>query len=246
MKWPFLQRGDPGPEPPTAEEQRERARRTGEVLRQARTGLGLTVGDVERDIRINRVYLEALEHGRFEVLPAPVYARGFMRAYARYLALDPEEAALAVPTDLPRPDGLEPLPGLRRTPPPALPEINASLVGVAAAVVLLVAVVAFAAPRLFGGDDVESPVIATATEGVGDPAAETNATPDLVGMQQQEAEAALAQAGLMPLVFESLNEAPAGEVFRQSPEAGEPTQRDDVITLFISLGPDAQGVPTED
>ncbi len=36
-------------------------------------------------------YLEALEENRFDILPAPVFARGFLRQYARYVGLDPDE-----------------------------------------------------------------------------------------------------------------------------------------------------------
>src|SRR5690606_16750342 len=98
-----------------AEAQRTRAREMGERLRATRIGHALTLEEAEQTTKINRVYLAALEEGRFETLPAPVYARGFMRSYARYLGIDPEEAVAAVPRDLPRPAGLEPLPGLLRT-----------------------------------------------------------------------------------------------------------------------------------
>jgi cytoskeletal protein RodZ len=36
-------------------------------------------------------YLEALEESRFDILPAPVFARGFLRQYARYVGLDADE-----------------------------------------------------------------------------------------------------------------------------------------------------------
>ncbi len=36
-------------------------------------------------------YLEALEENRFDILPAPVFARGFLRQYARYVGLDADE-----------------------------------------------------------------------------------------------------------------------------------------------------------
>lgn len=38
--------------------------------------------------RIQRRYLEALEWGRYHELPDPLYARNFIRAYARYLGAD--------------------------------------------------------------------------------------------------------------------------------------------------------------
>ena len=77
--------------------------RLGDWLRDARQRKGMTFTEIERITRINRHYLEALETEHFDVLPAPVYARGFLRSYARTLGLDPEEAIAMMPADLPRP-----------------------------------------------------------------------------------------------------------------------------------------------
>lgn len=62
----------------------------GETLRQARLDKGVSLADAEHDTRIRRRYLEALENEDFAALPAPVYARGMIRAYGRYLGLPPE------------------------------------------------------------------------------------------------------------------------------------------------------------
>ena len=64
----------------------------GSLLTRAREARGLTLEDAERDTRISRRYLSALESEQFEVIPAPVYARGFLRSYSQYLGLDPAEA----------------------------------------------------------------------------------------------------------------------------------------------------------
>lgn len=61
----------------------------GDTLREARQHRGLSLGEVESATRIRKKYLEALETGDFEALPAPVYVKGFLRTYARYLGLDP-------------------------------------------------------------------------------------------------------------------------------------------------------------
>ncbi|MEP6870930.1 MAG: helix-turn-helix domain-containing protein [Anaerolineaceae bacterium] len=63
----------------------------GSLLVRAREARGLTLEDAERDTRISRRYLQALEAEQFEVIPAPVYARGFLRSYSQYLGLDPQE-----------------------------------------------------------------------------------------------------------------------------------------------------------
>ena len=64
----------------------------GSLLTRAREARGLTLEDAERDTRISRRYLQALEAEQFEVIPAPVYARGFLRSYSQYLGIDPQEA----------------------------------------------------------------------------------------------------------------------------------------------------------
>lgn len=45
----------------------------------------------ERDTKIRARYLEALEQGDWRALPGAVYTKGFLRNYALYLGLDPEE-----------------------------------------------------------------------------------------------------------------------------------------------------------
>ncbi len=60
----------------------------GHILREARETKGLTIKDVQQEIRINTAYIEALEQGDYDTLPTPVHARGFLRNYARFLGLD--------------------------------------------------------------------------------------------------------------------------------------------------------------
>jgi cytoskeletal protein RodZ len=60
------------------------------MLRSARESRGLDRGRVERDTRIRERYLSALERGAYDELPGDVYARGFLRTYAKHLGLDPD------------------------------------------------------------------------------------------------------------------------------------------------------------
>jgi cytoskeleton protein RodZ len=60
----------------------------GQKLRQARTERGVELSEVERATKIRAKFLEAMEEDRWGALPAPVYARGFLDIYARYLGLD--------------------------------------------------------------------------------------------------------------------------------------------------------------
>ncbi|WP_322797027.1 helix-turn-helix domain-containing protein [Tepidiforma sp.] len=71
----------------------------GSLLTRAREARGLTLEDAERDTRISRRYLQALESEQFEVIPAPVYARGFLRSYSQYLGLDPQEVLAMFPRE---------------------------------------------------------------------------------------------------------------------------------------------------
>jgi transcriptional regulator with XRE-family HTH domain len=63
----------------------------GERLRESRERLGVTLTQAAAETRILQRYLVALEEGDYLHLPGDVYARGFVRNYARYLGLPPEE-----------------------------------------------------------------------------------------------------------------------------------------------------------
>jgi flagellar biosynthesis protein FlhG len=60
----------------------------GARLRRARLMRGVEVEDVATATKISPAYLRFLEEERFDDLPAVVYVRGFVAAYARYLGLD--------------------------------------------------------------------------------------------------------------------------------------------------------------
>ncbi len=61
----------------------------GHILREARETKGLTLAEVQEEIRISPRYLEALETGEYDLLPTQTHVRGFLRNYARFLGLDP-------------------------------------------------------------------------------------------------------------------------------------------------------------
>jgi cytoskeleton protein RodZ len=63
----------------------------GERFRAAREARGLSLSEVSDQIRIRSVYLAAIEEENWTAIGAPVYVRGFLRTYARFLGLDPEE-----------------------------------------------------------------------------------------------------------------------------------------------------------
>ncbi len=61
----------------------------GSTLKAEREKKGLTIKDIEQETSIRAAYLEALEEGRYDVLPSEVYVKGFIRNYAEFLQLDP-------------------------------------------------------------------------------------------------------------------------------------------------------------
>jgi hypothetical protein len=63
----------------------------GQRLRQARQERGAELSDVEVATKIRVKFLAAMEEDRWDELPAPAYARGFLDIYARHLGLDHEE-----------------------------------------------------------------------------------------------------------------------------------------------------------
>lgn len=64
----------------------------GEFFKQVRETKGLTIDEVASKTRIRNDFVKALEDGNFAKLPDQVFARGFVRSYARSLGLDEDDA----------------------------------------------------------------------------------------------------------------------------------------------------------
>lgn len=63
----------------------------GAFLRERRDAMGVTLAEVEVATRIRQKYLAALEADEWHLLPGEVVGRGFLRNYADYLGLEPQE-----------------------------------------------------------------------------------------------------------------------------------------------------------
>lgn len=63
----------------------------GEELRREREIRGISLKEIADATKISRRFLEAIERNDHKTLPAPVFTRGFVREYARYLGLSSEE-----------------------------------------------------------------------------------------------------------------------------------------------------------
>ena len=65
--------------------------RLGDQLRGERATLGKSLLDVQRDLRIKASYIAAIENCDLSVFENTGFLAGYVRSYARYLELDPEE-----------------------------------------------------------------------------------------------------------------------------------------------------------
>jgi cytoskeleton protein RodZ len=64
----------------------------GDYLRDLRQRRGLSLEEISRATRVASRYLECLESDRFSALPAPVFTRGYIRAYCQAVGEPPDEA----------------------------------------------------------------------------------------------------------------------------------------------------------
>ncbi len=60
----------------------------GRKLREERESQGLSLEKVQEETKISLSFLKALEEGSIDQLPHPVYAKGFLQNYAKFLGLD--------------------------------------------------------------------------------------------------------------------------------------------------------------
>jgi cytoskeletal protein RodZ len=211
----------------------------GETLRRARTAKGITIEDAERVTRIPRKYLEALELENFGILPAPVYARGFLRSYAGYLGLEPAELLPFFPVGHVDAPTLDPLPEIDE---PRIWNLNGI---VAMAVVGLIVLLVIGLYSLGHGSSTAfnrsnpnpSPVVVGAGDqsSVGQNNGVAAALPDLVGQTQQQAIALIRATGAdYIIVGVQQNGRPTGQVVSQDPPSGHNIGPGDLVTINVS------------
>lgn len=129
----------------------------GEELRREREIRGISLKEIADATKISKRFLEALERNDHRTLPAPVFTRGFVREYSRYVGLNTEEMVnrynFAAATDdriekppqvekypatLPR--DISPKPPRKRGIPPAYARVNRNLIATAFIAVALAGV----------------------------------------------------------------------------------------------------------
>ena len=64
----------------------------GARLKKEREQRGITLDDIALSTKIGKRFLSALEEEHFEQLPGGIFSKGFVRAYARHLGIDEEQA----------------------------------------------------------------------------------------------------------------------------------------------------------
>ena len=231
----------------------------GRILSETRIARGLTLDEVERDTRISKRYLEALEREEFDALPAPVYCRAFLRTYAQYLGLDGNEILRLHPEKGREPD-MTPLPQVSRPAPPAL-SLNWIVAGGVVLVLLFVGVLLYrSGPGENGGVPAQEAAVspAAAMEGAGAEvpsqgvagiastptaaedeavAAEPVKMPDVRGSTLPDALRTINEQGLECVIMQVYSkDVPADVVINQSPSPGSEASADAVVTLTVSRG----------
>lgn len=92
--------------------------RAGQRLANARRANNISMRDIAKELHLDEIKVQALEDNRFEVLGAPVFAKGYLRKYAELVNV-PIDDVLADYYRLNRAVGAPPVVGPKRQRPPA-------------------------------------------------------------------------------------------------------------------------------
>ena len=214
----------------------------GETLRTARIEKNITFEDAERVTRIPRKYLEALELENFGILPAPVYARGFLRSYASYLGLEPKDLLPFFPVGHVDEPVLESLPEV--TEPRTWNPSSLIAIGVVVALIMLVVALYSLGSdsnpdfRTEGLPDTQSSDVLPGEGPVGGAQGQVSgpaiALPDLAGQTLEEAVAIIEETGATYLIVGTTEgDSPVGVVVAHDPGAGDTVGPGDLVTITV-------------
>ena len=81
----------PGVDEQPKNEQRSSAAGPGDRLQAARIEQGLSLDDVAGRMHLSANILKAIENNEFEEITAPIFVKGYLRAYARIVSLDEDD-----------------------------------------------------------------------------------------------------------------------------------------------------------
>ena len=80
----------------------------GKTLRRQREYKKLSIGEVSERLKLPARQIEALENGNYDSLPEPIFIRGFLRSYGRFLDVDEEVLTEAL-------EHISPMPKVKNT-----------------------------------------------------------------------------------------------------------------------------------
>ncbi len=80
--------------------------KSGEKLRSERLKKGYTLERIEHEIKIKKTVLSKIEEGDFNNLPPSTFIKGFIRNYAIFLNLDPDNIVALYRRETDKPDNL--------------------------------------------------------------------------------------------------------------------------------------------
>ena len=63
----------------------------GNFLKERREAKGISLIEVEKDLKIRKKYLQALEDGNLSIIPGKAYIVGYLRNYSKYLGIEEED-----------------------------------------------------------------------------------------------------------------------------------------------------------
>jgi cytoskeletal protein RodZ len=70
----------------------------GNFLRERREASGISLIEIEKDLKIRKKYLQALEEGNIDIIPGKTYLVGYLRNYSKYLGIDDENIIQIIQT----------------------------------------------------------------------------------------------------------------------------------------------------
>src|ERR1700733_8297040 len=86
---------------------KDKMKNIGEILKQRRKEMNLSLKEAENATSIRLTYLQAIEEGEMSKLISPVYAQGFVKQYAAFLGADGERIIRDNPDVFARPEAQE-------------------------------------------------------------------------------------------------------------------------------------------
>jgi hypothetical protein len=219
-------------------------------LSQARQARGLSLDDAERSTRIAKKFLVALEAHDYSIFPAPVYARGFLRSYCRYLGVDPEVHLMGLPAGWTMSaQSAAPAPRVERPVRPISINYTWLISGVVIALILLGGYLYTTSERGIGdldGNTTQGPQPSDTSDQPGDGSQDVAAAldstpqgvlPNFAGLALADSLSFLDGRNLTYLVIETADpSAAAGTVVKQAPAAGSAVGPNAVVTLTVSSG----------